>query len=326
MATTWAIAASAAVILVAPLPAGAQHQADKVARIGVLVGATLSDPLIDGLRQGLRELGHIEGQNLHIEWRSVEGKDERLPGFADELVKLKVEVIVTLASPAALAAKQATATIPIVFTLVSDAVGQGLVSSLARPDGNVTGVSGLRGELAGKGLEVLKEAAPSLTSVTLLTGPRNLGSALTLTQAQIAARRLGLDTQIVEIDDPGKLGTSFTSFARGHIHGVFLVSGPFLFTHRVPIAELAKNGRNPLVGWHKGLTESGALLSYGASNFDMGRRAAAYVAKLLSGAKPSDLPVEQPTKFELVINIRTAKAIGLTIPRSLLLRADQIVE
>jgi putative tryptophan/tyrosine transport system substrate-binding protein len=302
-------------------------QQPRAVRIGFLSAAGGSDPVIDGFRQGLREAGYIEGKNLQIELRAARGDAHLLEQSAADLLKMNVEVIVTMASLAASAAKRATTRTPIVFTAVSDPVALGLVHNMARPEANVTGISGVRDEAVGKELESLKQAATSLRSVTLLTGPRsNPSTELNLKSTEVAARTLGLKSQIVEISDPSRIESSFADIERGHAHGIFLVPSPWLVTHRNPILELATKRRNPTVGWQSALAESGALLSYGASNFEIGRRAAAQVAKLLAGAKPADIPVEEPTAFELVVNLRTARALGLTIPKTVLGRADRVIE
>jgi putative tryptophan/tyrosine transport system substrate-binding protein len=269
------------------------------------------------------------GQNLLIEWRFAEGRNDRLPTFAAELVRLKVEVVVTVSTDAALAAKKATASIPIVFTQVPDPVAQGVVSNLARPGGNLSGFSILAIELTGKRLELLKEAVPSLKSVIILTQRGRPANALTLNEAEIAAPRLGLEARLVEVRDADELESAFTTMARERARGVVLVPSPFLVTHRIQVAELAIKSRLPVLAWTGSgsvWANSGVLVSYGPSTFDILRRAAGHVAKILNGAKPGDLPVEQPTKFELVINLKTAKALGLTIPQSLLLRAVQIIQ
>ena len=308
-----------------PLAVDAQ-QTEKVRRIGFLSGAIPAPEVEDALRQGLREHGYIEGQNLLVEWRFAEGRNDRLPGFAAELVRLRVEVLVTLATPAALAAKKATAAIPIVFTQVTDPVALGVVSSLGRPGGNLTGFSLLAVELTGKRLELLKEAVPSLKSVVTLTDSANPTSALGVKEAQIAARRLGLEARLIEVRDADELEPAFTTMARERARGVVLVPSSFLVTHGLRIAELAIKRQLPVLAWTDSLVQRGALMSYGPSTPDILRRAGGHVAKILNGAKPGDLPVEQPTKLELVINLKTAKALGLTIPPSLLLRADQVIQ
>jgi ABC-type uncharacterized transport system substrate-binding protein len=313
-------------LLGAPVLAIAQQPAGKTQRIGFLTAAGLSDPVIDGFRQGLREAQYIEGRNVSIELRAAEGDSDRLPGLAADLVKMRVALIVANASLATLAAKRATTEIPVVFTLVSDPVAQGFVRSMAHPDANLTGVSGVRDAAIGKELELLKEVAPSIRAVTLVCGPRNRPMELNLQQAQISARTLGLKSRIVELGDPSAIERSVASIPRGRTEGVFLVPSPWLFVNRARIIELITKQGNPTVGWQSLLAESGALLSYGASNFEIGRRAAALAVKLLRGAQPADIPVEEPAVFELVINLRTAKVIGLKIPTSIIGRADRLIE
>jgi len=310
-----------------PVAAYTRQAKRKNARIGFLSQSSLTDPLIDGLRQGLREADYVEGHNLRIEWRAAEGDVDRLPQLAADLVKANVELIATLGGIAAFAAQRATTKIPIVFTLAGDPVGLGLVRSLARPDGNITGVTAVREETVAKELELLREFTSSVRTVTLLTGPRkDPGTELTLQKAEVAARALGLTSKIVEISDPDKIEHSFAVMPRGRAHGVLLVPGPWIFRYRVQIMKFATRQGNPTVGWHSGLVESGALFSYGASNFDIGRRAAAMVAKILGGARPADIPVEEPIRYELAVNLRTAKALALTIPKSVLGRADKVIE
>jgi len=315
-------------LTLAPLAAGAQ-QTEKVRRIGFLSAATPDPQVDDGFRQGLREHGYVEGQNLLVEWRFAEGRYDRLPGLAAELIRLKVEVIVTATTAAVLAIKKATAAIPIVFTLVSDPVALGVVSSLARPGGNITGFSQITVELTGKRLELLKEAVPSLKSVVILTDSANPTSALVLKDAQVAGRRLGLEARLIAVRDADELEPVFTTIARERARGVVLVPSPFLVSHGIQISELAIKSRLPVLGWTGSggpWALTGVLISYGPSTFDILRRAGGHIAKILNGAKPGDLPVEQPTKFELVINLKTAKVLGLTIPQSILVRADEIIQ
>jgi putative tryptophan/tyrosine transport system substrate-binding protein len=250
------------------------------------------------------------------------------PGVARslaELVRLKVEVIVTQGTSAAPAARNATRLTPIVFTFVADPVGLGLIASFARPGGTITGVLSFTLDLTGKRLELLKEAIPSLKSVTLLTNPANPASPSSIKEAHIAARQLGLDVRLVEIRDPAELETALASIAQKRATAVTLIPGSFLFQYRSQIAELTIKNRLPVLGWNSSLAES-ALISYGPDVLEIARPAASHVAKILMGAQPGDLPVEQPTKVELIINLKTAKALGLTIPQSVLLRADQVIE
>jgi putative tryptophan/tyrosine transport system substrate-binding protein len=311
--------------LATPLAAEAQ-QPGKVWRIGFLGAPAPLPANVNAFRQGLRENGYVEGRNLLIEWRSAEGQEERLPGLAAELLRLNVEVIVTEGPSAALAAKNATTVTPIVFTFVPDPVGLGIVASLARPGRNITGLANLGVELTAKRVQLLKEAIPSLESIVILTDPANPGSAPHLKEAQIAARRLGLEASLVEVRHRNELEHALAKIAHKRNLAVVLAPGPFMFTHRMQIVELATSSRLPVLGWVRSVAESGALITYGANNLDILRQAGIFVDKILKGAKPGDLPVEQPTKFELVINLKTAKALGLTIPQSVLGRADQVIQ
>jgi putative tryptophan/tyrosine transport system substrate-binding protein len=302
------------------------QQTEKIRRIGFL-SAALPGPEVDGaFRQGLREFGYVEGHNLLIERRFAEGSYDRLAGFAAELVRLKVEVVVALSTEAALAAKKATPSIPIVFTQVSDPVASGVVSNLARPGGNLSGFSILTVELTGKRLELIKEGVPSLKSVIILCHRGSPANALALKEAQIAAPRLGLAARLVEVGDAEELEPTFTMMARERASGVVLVPSSFLMTHASQITELATKRRLPLLAWTDALVLRRALMSYGPNTSDVLRRAGGHVAKILNGASLGDLPVERPAKFELVINLKTAKALGLTIPQTLLLRADEVIE
>jgi len=309
-------------------PVAAEAQATKVYRIGFMAQQSAADlaRYVNAFRQGLREHGYVEGQSLLIEWRFAEGRYDRLQSFAAELVGMKVDVVVTLSTEAALAAKKATASIPIVFTQVSDPVASGLVASLARPGGNLSGFSLIAVELTGKRLELFKEAVPSLKSAIILCHRGSPVNALALNEAEIAAQRLGLEARLVEVRDADELEQAFTMTARERFRGVVLVPSSLLVTHGLRIAELATKRRLPLLGWTDLQAQKGALMSYGPSASDVLRRAGGHVAKILNGAKPGDLPVEQPTKFELIINLKTAKALDLTIPQSILLRADQVIE
>jgi len=314
----------AVAVLLFAVSLGAEAQSGLPYRIGFFSGQTRADPLVDGFRQGLRERGYVEGQNVLIEWRFVEGRTDRFAGFATDLVSRKVEVIVTVGT-AIYAAKKATGTIPIVFTLVADPIAQGVVPSLARPGANVTGFTQIGVELTGKRLELVKEAVPSLKSVLIAVVRTEPQAEMIAKESQIAGRKLGLEVRLVDVRDAGDLQGAFATAMR-EVSAVYIVPSAFLFTHRTLIVELATKARIPVLGSHSGLVESGALMSYGPSHFDIGRRAAGYVDRILRGAKPADLPVEQPTKFEIVINVKTAKALGLNVPQSFLLRADHLIE
>jgi putative ABC transport system substrate-binding protein len=326
------IAVLALSLLAAPLAAEAQ-QAAKVARIGYLSPNLATGPhLREAFRQGLRDLGYVEGRNLVIEYRDAEGKVERLPALAAELVALKVDVIVTEGGNTVvpLAAKQATRTLPIVFATAADAVGSGLVTSLARPGGNVTGLDSLSTELVGKRLELLTQAVPGVGQVAVLWLPGVYGERTEkemLTGAEVAARGLKVRVQFVEATrDPADLDRAFSDMTRARAGALtVLPSNMFRREHR-RLLDLAARHRLPAVYPWRDFVDAGGLMSYGASLTDLSRRAATYVDRILKGAKPGDLPVEQPTKFELVINLKTARTLGLTIPPSVMSQADQIIE
>ncbi len=316
-------------LLAAPLAAGAQ-QAAKIARIGYLAtNLTANARLHEAFRQGLRDLGYVEGRNVVIEVRDAEGRNERFPALAAELVALKVDVIVAPSTPGAMAAKQATKTIPVVFTALADPVTGGLVTSLARPGGNITGVSFLAPEQVGKRLERLKEAVPGVSRVAVLWQPGDVPETTAKTllkEAEVAARALGVRVQFVEARGPADFDRAFSEMTEAHAGALSVLTSAILFTEHRRLVDLSAKHRLPTVyPWREG-ADSGGLMSYGPNVADLYRRTAFYVDKILKGAKPGDLPVEQPTKFELVINLRTAKALGLTIPQSLLQRADQVIE
>ena len=317
--------------LTAPLSGEAQP-ADKVARIGYLaLNLAAGDPRNrEAFLQGLRDLGYVERRNLLIDYRDAGGKPERFPALAAELVALKVDVIVTAGgTAAALAAKQATTTLPIVFAAVGDPVAEGLVTSLGRPGGNVSGLSVTSPELIVKSLELLKQAVPGVSRVALLLKPDSMPDRARkdrLEAAAGAAKTLGVRLQVVEARGPEDFDRAFSDMTRARAGALTVLGGAMLFTERRRLVDLAAKNRLPAVyPWREGV-DAGGLMSYGPDIADLFRRAATYVDKILKGAKPGDLPVEQPTKFELVINLKTAKALGLTIPPSLLLRADQVIE
>jgi ABC-type uncharacterized transport system substrate-binding protein len=313
-------------LLVAPL-AAEEQPAGKMPRIGFLFfGSPGPSAELDAFRQGLRELGYIERQNIAVEVRFATGRIERLPELAAELVRLKPDVIVTPATPPSLAAKQATSTIPIVFAGIADPVGAGLITNLARPGGNITGVSSISAELGGKRLELLKSVTPKASRMAVLYNPADRANVLVLTQLQEAAPVLGLTLQPLEVRGPGEFDGTFVAMNREHAHALFVAAGVLNFEHRKALVDLAAKSRIPTMWGHRQFVEAGGLMSYAVNFYDQVRRAATYVDKILKGAKPGDLPVEQPTKFELVINMKTAKALGLTIPPSLLQRADQVIE
>jgi ABC-type uncharacterized transport system substrate-binding protein len=316
-------------VLAAPLAAGAQQMA-KVARIGYLGTNRAANPqLHEAFRQGLRDLGYVEGRNLVIEYRDAEGKVERLPALAPELVALNVDVIVAPGTPQALAAKQATRTIPIVFTAAGDPVTDGLVTSLARPGGNVTGLATLSPELVGKNLEQLKQAVPGVSRVAILWQPGGMGERTEndmLKGVEVTARALGMRPQLIEARGPADFDRAFSEMTRARAGTLTVVGSSMFVSERRRLVDLAAKHRLPAMYAQRAYVDAGGLMSYGPDVADLFRRAATYVDKILKGAKPGDLPVEQPTKFELVINLKTAKALGLTIPPSLLQRADQVIE
>jgi putative tryptophan/tyrosine transport system substrate-binding protein len=322
------LAGAGAVLVAAPL-AAEEQPAGKVQRIGYLTaGSVTANPrVLEAFRQGLRELGWVEGQNIVIEYRSAEGRFDRLPELAAELVRLKVDVVVAAPTPAALAAKHTTGMVPIVGVSLTDPVGLGLIASLARPGGNVTGVSYSVGtDIFGKDLELLKEAVPTVRRVAILSNPDGPSQPLTIRNIKAAAQSLGLQLQLVEARGPGDFDGAFAAMARERVGALLVVTDPVFIPHRARLVNLAAKNGLPSIFTQKADVEAGGLMSYGPDFADMYRRAATYVDKILKGAKPGDLPVEQPTKFELVINLKTAKALGLAIPPSLLARADQVIE
>jgi putative ABC transport system substrate-binding protein len=323
------LAVALAVSLLAPLAAEAQ-QAAKVPRIGYLVfNLEASAHLRDAFLQGLGDLGYVEGRNVVIEYRDAGGKFERLPALAAELVALKVDVIVAGGTPAALAAKQATRTLPIVFPVAVDPVTSGLVTSLARPGGNVTGLSALFPELVGKCLEQLKQAVPGVSRVAVLWQPGAVGERTEkdmLNEAEVAGRALGVRLQFVEARGPEDFDRAFSDITRARAGGLTVLGSVMFVNERRRLVDLAAKSWLPAVYAQREFVDVGGLMAYGPNVADSFRRAAKYVDKILKGAKPADLPVEQPTKFELIVNLKTAKALGLTIPQSVLLRADHVIQ
>jgi putative ABC transport system substrate-binding protein len=318
-----------AVVLVlsvrAPLAAETQH-AGKIYRVGLLSPTSQSLGL-EGFREGLRTLGYVEGRNIIVEHRSAEGRFDRLPRLAAELVQLRVDVIVAVVTQASLAAKNATTTIPIVMLGVGDPVGAGLVTSLAQPGGNVTGTSFQNVEVAGKSLELLRGVIPKLRVVTVLWNPANqVFQAQMVKETEVAARSLGIQRRMLAARDASELDQAFAAMSGERTEALFVIMDPVFTSHLPRIAALAVNSHLPSISVLREYAEAGGLMAYSASMSERGRRNAVYVDRILKGAKPADLPVEQPTKFELVINMKTAKALGLTIPQTLLLRADQIIE
>ncbi len=315
--------------LFSPVATEAQ-QAAKVARIGYLATKLADSPVaLEAFRRGVRDLGYVEGRNLVVEYRDAEGKPERLAALAAELVALNVDVIVAPGTPSALAAKRATRTIPIVFPAAGDPVTSGLVTSLARPGGNVTGLSNVHPDLVGKRLELLTQAVPGVSRVAVLWHPGGSDERTNrdmLKVADVAGRALGLQLQFVEARGPADFDRAFSEMTKARVGALTVFSSVLLIRERRRLVDLAAQHRLPAVYTWREAVDAGGLMSYGANLADLFRRAAVYVDKILKGAKPADLPVEQPTKFELVINMKTAKALGLTIPQSLLLRADKVIE
>jgi putative ABC transport system substrate-binding protein len=315
-------------ILAVPLAARAQP-AGKVYRIGVLetTSAALNVPNLDAFRQGLRELGYTEGQNLVIEYRSADGHPERFPDLATELVRLQVDLILTRGTPAALAAKHATqGTMPVVITGAGDPVGSGLVASLARPGGNVTGLSALTTELYAKRVELLTEFVPKLAR---LAGLFNMGNPVLpsqWTEVERAARPLGIQPQLLDVRTPEEIGRAFDAAIRGRADALIVAIEALTQANRGPIVDLAAQHRLPTIYAGREFVDAGGLISYGVSYPDMYYRAASFVNKIFKGAKPADLPVEQPMRFELVINLKTARTLELPIPPLLLFRADEVIQ
>ena len=313
-------------LLAAPLAAEAQPTG-KVFRVGFLLSGPMSERahLVEAFRQGLSDLGYVEGQNIALVLRSQERGGKRLADLAVELVGLKVDLIVAGGLLAIQAAKDATRTIPIVMGASPDPVEMGFVASLARPGGNVTGLSRMAPELGGKRLRLLKEVVPGASRVAVLSNP-NPGSARVVREMEAAARVVGVQLQLLEIRAPEEIDRAFEGAIGGRASGLIVVEDPLVLSHRARIVALAAKSRLPAIYPFREVVEAGGLMSYAANLSDDFRRAATFVDKILKGAKPGDLPVEQPTKFELVINLKTAKALGLTIPQTLLLQADQVLE
>jgi putative ABC transport system substrate-binding protein len=318
--------ALSALLFAVSSPCPAQQPA-KIPRIGYLstVSHSVNAARIEALRQGLRELGYVEGKNIVIEWRYAEGKLDRLPSLAAELVRLKVDVFITAAPPPTRAANTATATIPIVMAFDDDPVANGFVVSLARPGGNITGLSTLAPEISGKQIELLKEIVPRLSSVAVLGTSTVPQYAQVLKEIELAAKAFGVKVQHLDILHPEDIETAFREATRARTDAVFVLGSPILNSQRKQILDLAVKSRLPATYSRPEYVENGGLMTYGPNINDLFRRAATYVDKILKGAKPADLPVEQPTKFEFVINLKAAKQIGLTIPPNVLARADRVI-
>ena len=303
------------------------QQPKKIPRIGYLSNASPSaqSARTEVFRQGLRELGYIEGKNIVIEWRYAEGKLDRLRALLAELVHLKVGVIVTAGPPGTRAAKEAAVTIPIVMAQDSDPVGNGYVVSLARPGGNITGLATLAPEISGKRLELLKEIVPRLSRVAVLGNSTEPGNAQVLRETELATEAFKVQLQSLDVLGPKDIETAFRAASKGHADAVLVLPSSILIAHRTQVVELAVKSRLPGIYWQSDWVETGGLMSYGVSYADLFRRAATYVDKILKGAKPADLPVEQPKKFEFIINLKAAKQIGLNISPNVLARADRSI-
>lgn len=314
-------------MLVAP-PIAHGQPAGKMARVGVLSASSAhqNEPYLDAFREGLREVGFVEGRNVVIEIRWADGKYERLPRLAAELVQLKVDVIFAWNSPALQTASKATKDIPIVMSVLLDPVAAGFVSSLARPGGNITGLSMISPELVGKQAELLKEVLPRMSRLAVLGNPANPGNAPQVREAVVAAQRLGLHLHILEARTPDEIEGAFAATARERDDALLLLVDAMLAGQRERVAALATKHRLPSVSGVRVHAEAGTLLAYGANRLDIHRRAGVYAGNLLKGARPGEMPVEQPAKFELVVNLKTARALGLTIPPSVLLRADDVIQ
>jgi putative ABC transport system substrate-binding protein len=312
-------------LLFALSPSAEAQKELKVPRLGVLQLGALPNVNVEAFIQGLRELGYIEGKNILIEYRWAEGKADRLPGLAAELVRLKVDAIFTAGTPAIFALKQATKTVPVVFFSTSDPVGTGVVTSLAHPGGNITGITALASDLWPKRLELLKEIVPKLSRVAMIWNKGNAGMNLEAKATQEVAGPLAVALQDRGVKDPNELDVVFLAMTKDRPDGFLALMDPVLNSYQKQILDFLAQNRLPAVFENKNWVEAGGLISYGANYADAHRRAATLMDKVLKGAKPADLPVEQPTKFELVVNLKTAKQIGLTIPPNVLARADRVI-
>jgi putative tryptophan/tyrosine transport system substrate-binding protein len=316
---------SLAAALAAPFAAEAQYRVGKVPRVGILNSDTAQDARVGEFRDGLRELGYVEGQNLLIIYRWADGHQDRLPALADDLLASNVDVIVAIGA-SVWAAKRQTSTVPIVIAFSGDPVGTAMVSSLARPGGNITGLSFMSSDLAAKRLELLKQTFPRIARVAVLYLPAEVSTVPELRETEAAARTISVTLQPLAVRHPKDLEPLFAAATRERADALLVFAHAFAFVHRDRIIELAARQRLPtMYGWRE-FVDVGGLMSYGPNVNTILRRAAGYVDRILKGAKPGDLPIEQPTKFELIINLKTAKALGLTIPPSLLARADQVIE
>ena len=310
------------------LRANAQ-QPGKIYRIGYLAGGSAAASLafVEHFREGLREYGWIEGQNVVIEYRFAEGRFDRLPALAADLVRLKVDIIAAIPTPAAVAAKNATGTIPIVLMVAVNPLELGLITSVARPGGNLTGIAfSFSTEILGKNLALLKEAIPRVRHVAVLSNPANPGHTIAIKNVKAAADAMGLQLSLLEAREPNHFDTAFKAMAEGRAEALLIIADAQFQIHRARLAELAAKNRLPSMHGFREYVEAGGLMSYGPSIAASVRHGASFVDRILRGAKPADLPVEQPTKFDLVINMKTARALGLTIPQPLLLRADEVIQ
>jgi len=314
-------------LALAAVPQGSAAQpAVKLRRIGFLAARSHADPYYDAFTQGMRDLGYVEGKSLHVEWRYAEQKLERLPALAGDLVRQSVEVIVTHSTAATRAAVQASNTIPIVCANMGDPVGSGFAASLGRPGGNITGLSGIPTDVSPKQVELLKLVVPHLSRAAVLANPETASHSAILKNLQAAAQRIGVNVLPINARTPKEIEHGFESMKREHADAVFILGDSFFIGQRTQISRLAARYRLPSMFEWKEDVEAGGLMSYGQSAADSYRRAATYVDKILKGAKPGDLPIEQPTKFEFVVNLKTAKALGVAIPQQILLRADRAIE
>jgi len=309
-----------------PLTALAQKPAAKIWRLGILQPGAPPEPLVDTLQERLKELGYSEGHNIAYEYRWAEGKPQRLPELVKGLVDLKVDVITAFSTPAAIAAQKATQTIPIVFAGVGDPVGSGLVSSLSRPGGNITGISILATELTGKRLELLEEIVPSASPVAMFWNDSNPGMVLRAHEAQNAADKLSLNLQSIGVHDLISFDTAFATINNGRFNALLVLVDPFTREHRQRIVDFAAQRRLPAIYESREFVDAGGLISYGPSLLALQRRAADYVSMIFKGSNPADLPVELPTKFEMVISMKAAKALGITLSQSVVMRADELIE
>jgi putative tryptophan/tyrosine transport system substrate-binding protein len=327
MTLTRKLQSLAVTALLLAFPSAEAQQPKKVPRIAYLAASPASANVgrLEAFRQGLREIGYVEGENIVIVDRYAEGKFDRLPALAAELVRLKVDVIITAGPPVTRAVKDATAAIPVVMAQDGDPVGNGFVASLARPGGNITGMSQLAPEISGKQLELLKETVPKLSRVAVLGTSTRPGNAHALKQTELAAGTFGVRLQYLDVRDPKDIETAFREARKGRAGAVLVLQGPVFTSQRTQVADLAAKARLPAIYPQTEYTEAGGFMCYGVNTPDLFRRAAYHVDKILKGAKPADLPIEQPTKFELVINLKAAKQIGLTIPPNVLARADRVI-